>query len=154
MKIKHIIVWLAFFSFVGCKSTKLEKLEVRTDSTVRVHTETVRPPILDKLTVYDVCDTVTGKPIQFKKEFAVNSDTIIIEVVDNDLLMSLKFAEEIISKQDSLIKARETILKQDQTIVKIKAPKWAWFTLLLSVILLIFPNISKYANNAARKLIL
>lgn len=151
---KHIILILAFFSFVGCKSTKLEKLEVRSDSTVRFHTETVRPPILDKMTVYDVCDTVTGKPIKIKKEFIIRRDTVFVEVDNNTLTITQKIAEEIIAKQDSLIKVKDTLIKQDKKVVKPKAPKWAWLTLLLSVILLIFPNISKYANNAARKLFL
>jgi hypothetical protein len=150
-RIKQIILLLAFFFFVGCKTSKVEKLEIRTDSTVAIKTTEQRPPLLDNLTIYDICDTV--QPVKFKKEFIIKNDTITVEVVDNDLVMSLKLAEQIISKQDSIIKINDSQISEIKTVTQYKTPKWAWATIGLLALFVIFPIIPKFINTTFRKLI-
>lgn len=151
-RVKQIILLLAFFSFVGCRTAKVEKLEIRTDSTVAIKTTEQRPPLLDRLTIYDICDTVN--PVKFKKEFIIKNDTIEVEILDNDLIMSLKLAEQIISKQDSIIQIKDDFVTESRVIIKKVVPKSTYIVILLLVIFVIFPIIPKLINTNARKLFL
>lgn len=141
---KKILIPIFILLLSSCATTKKNtihnKSEKKADSVYHSTKIIERPPILSSLTINDICDSITNKPIQFKKEIIIINDTILIETVNDDLQISVNLASGIISKQDSIIKVRnsEIIELKELHTLKTKVPFKHWLYLLLSIALNIF----------------
>lgn len=128
------ILLLILLTF-GCKSTKdiYTVSEKKVDSLYYSSQIETKPPIASSLIINEICDSVTNKPVQFKKQFITKNDTILIEVVNDDLQIKYNFAQDTISKQDSIIKVQISELKESRKITKTKTPFKFWLYLIASI---------------------
>ncbi len=153
-KLKIIILYIFFASFVGCKTKQVaSKVESIKSDTLIIKSKVIEtPPLLSSLIINEICDSTTGKAVQFRKEFIVKNDTILIETVNDDLQIKLNIAEDIISKQDSIISVKDTQYSSEITNEKKVIPKWVWYVLALIPIFIIFPSIPSFINKIIKSL--
>lgn len=112
----------------GCRTKKeVIKTEVRTSDSLFVKTETIKAPVLNQsLTIEQICDTITGEVVRFKKVFVVDGDSIqILTDVNNSLQIKISQRERTISEKDSIIqKLRSDITSISETVIYKK--NWNW----------------------------
>lgn len=161
--IPHIFFYLAIALMVlvtlnscGTKKQVLHTIsEKKVDSVYIKSTSIVSPQILSSLVINEVCDS-TGKAKEFKQVFVVRKDTIKVEVKDNSLFLDFNRLEAITLKQDSVIKVRETQIKElKETNTTKTRINWKLLLILISipVLFIIFPNIPKFINTLFKRLI-
>lgn len=121
---KILIFYIAFFSFVGCK-TKQKNIYVE-----KVKDSTVRNIILESKNILEIstlCDTL-GNVKEFAQEIKNGRTTTKISAKDNIL--------KITSANDSIVYVDREILKENTTFKTIyRTPKWAWYYIIIVTIL-------------------
>lgn len=157
-KLKYILLYLVFIFFVGCKPSKsvIEKVSETKSDTLYNKVETVvNPPILSSLVINELCDSITGKPKEFKNRVIIDKDTVYVEVVDNELNITVNRLKNIISKKDSTYKAELLKIRNSKETNKVKEVwnKWTWVFLFIMLLCFFFPIIPKFINGLFRKLI-
>lgn len=122
---KSTITILAILLLVGCRTKKeVLKTEVKTSDTLYVKTETIKAPVLNQsLIIEEICDTITGEVVRFKKVFVIDGDSIqVLTDVNNSLQIKINQRERTLSQKDSIIKSlrhelsnisQRTIYKKD-----------------------------------------
>ena len=157
-KIKYILLYLVFIFFVGCKPSKsvIEKVSETKSDTLYNKVETViRPPVLNNLTIFDICDTITGKPKEFRYKYIFEKDTLELSLLNNELNFSIDQIKLLQYKNDSLVRIINSDKKESkqETVTKFKTPKWNWIIMSLVPLFILFPTIPKFINGLFRKLI-
>ena len=138
---KIILLYLLTLIVIGCGTIKKKDIyfasEKKVDSVYYSSNIETKPPILSNLIIKEICDSVTNKPVQFKKEFIIKNDTVLVEIADNDLQISVNVAADVISKQDSLIKVQTSEIKELKESYKVKnnIPFKYWVYMILSILL-------------------
>lgn len=132
---KNCYTVLLIILLFGCR-TKREvlKTEVRTSDSLFVKTETIKAPVLNQsLTIEQICDTITGEVVRFKKVFVVDGDSIqILTDVNNSLQIKISQRERTISEKDSIIqKLRSDITSISETVIYKKNWNWIFGALVL-----------------------
>lgn len=160
-KLKYILLYLIFIFFVSCKTTsKVEKIsEVKSDTLYNKVETIIRPPLLNNLTIFDICDTLTGKPKEFKYKYVIEKDTFEISLLNNELNLAIQQQKELKSKNDSLVRIINSEKNQSSEgkIIEYRIPKWVWYVLtgFIAYIIILhnFPKIIPKINSLLRKLI-
>ena len=121
-KIKILIFYFAFFSFVGCK-TKQKNTYVE-----KVKDSTVRNIILESnntLEISTLCDTL-GNAKEFSQEISNGVNTTKVSIKDNKLTIDVR--------NDSIVYVDKEVIKEVtniQTITVYKVPKWSWWYMII-----------------------
>jgi hypothetical protein len=117
----------------SCGRKTYHSLEVKQSDSLFVKTEQIKAPLLnDVMIVPEICkDSIAT---EFKRIYVRDTDTIIVEVKDNQLTLDVRQKERIISE------LKETILNQHKEISEKRViTKIAWKPILiLSGIILLF----------------
>lgn len=153
-----LITWCILL-LLGCKTKEkyITSIERVTDS-IYIKTESIiNPPILSSLIINELCDSVTNKPVQFKKVFVIDGDSIeILTNKNNQLEINIKQLERLLSKKDSVgqfhSKDKEVVSKTIVTNTK-RPWKLIGFFILVIVSFIVFPVVPKFLNGMVRKLI-
>lgn len=157
-KYKFILLYIAFFCAVGCKTKQktIEKVsETKSDTLIMKSKVIETPPILTSLNILEICDTVTGKPKEFRYRYVVEKDTLEVNLLNNELSISNNQLSQIKRQLDSITSIREsqtTSVKEDTKKVY-RWNRWTWIFLGTSILFLVFPIIPNFANKSARKII-
>jgi len=118
---------------------KTYRLESKVIDSVYVRTEQIKAPLLtDVMVIPEICkDSIAT---EFKRIYVRDTDTIIIQVKDNQLTFDIKAKERIISDLRHEIIKKDRELKEKKIIEKIA---WKPILILSAIILLflIFPTI-------------
>ena len=156
---KIILFYLVILLVSSCGSVK-KKLEhtstIKSDTLIVKTEEVIRPPVLSNLTINEICDSITGKPVQFKKIYVIDKDTVYIEVVDNELNVMINQLSKVVSKKDSIIAVRDMEYSSVKETLKVRKV-WTTFTwVLLGALILVFffPGIAVFINNLVKKLLI
>lgn len=161
-KLKYILLYLVFIFFVGCKPSKsvIEKVSETKNDTLYNKVETIiRPATLNNLTIFNICDSITGKPKEFLYKYVLEKDTLELSLLNNELNFSIDQVKQLQYKNDSLVRIINSDKKESkqETITKYKTPKWNWYLILILgvyfIITLIFTSIPKKLQSIIRKLI-
>lgn len=157
-KLKYILLYLFIVLIMGCRAKKnvVEKSSVIKSDTLYNKVETViSPPVLSSLVINEICDTITGKAKEFKNRVIIDKDTVYVEVIDNELNITINRLKNIMSKKDSTYKAELLKIRNSKETNKVKEvwSKWTWFFLLALIACFFFPIIPKFINGLVRKLI-
>ena len=154
---KKILLWiLLVVSISGCKSKQpMTKIESKKVDSIYIKTETVRSPVLtDILTIQEICDTVTGEVIRFKKIFVINGDSIeVLTNEKNELNIKVSQLSKELKRLDSVSKTKEVIEKTDKLEIKYKTPKYIWYIIGVLVAGWFIPAIPRFVNGVFRKLV-
>lgn len=122
-KLKYIFIYLIVFFFVNCKTQKKvveEKLSIIKSDITHSSVETIKiPPIATSLTINEVCDSITGKPNDFKQIVVIGQDTLELSLENNDLRLKVNRLEQELSKTDSINK----VLSSDKSTERIEESK-------------------------------
>jgi len=125
--------------FASCGRKTYHSIESKVTDSVIVKIEQIKAPLLSEtLIVPEICkDSIAT---EFKKIYIRDTDTIIVEVKDNQLTFDIRQKERIISQ------LKETVLKQKEELKEKKVKEviaWKPILILSAIILLflIFPTI-------------
>ena len=135
-----IYAFLLFAIGCGAKKKVSEKVSIKKDSVIsRVSTVEV-PPISSEFTIMNLCDSLEQLPVQFKKIFVVDRDTIYVETVDNELRFKYQSEQRITKELRDSLRSIRTVDKDYSQVTKYRIPSWAWFVMIgeLIVILIAF----------------
>ena len=155
---KIILFYIAALFFMSCGSVK-KKLEhtstIKSDTLIVKTEEIIRPPILSNLTINEICDSITGKPVQFKKVYVIDKDTVSVEVVDNELNVVINQLSKVVSKKDSIISKQKSEYESVKEEVRIRKVwnNFTWVLLISFIIVMVFPGIAVFVNDIVKKLI-
>ncbi|QQO97170.1 hypothetical protein Nekkels2_72 [Cellulophaga phage Nekkels_2] len=156
---KKIAIFASVVLMMGCR-TKKEVLhtisENKIDSVYIKTTKEVSPPILSSLVIEEICDSVTALPKQFKQVYIIKNDTIRVEVKENNLQLDFNKVEALISQKDSIVKVKESEIRElKETNKTTLVTNWRLVIILSLVILvfIVFPKIPTTINNLFKKLI-
>lgn len=112
----------------GCRTKKeILKTEVRTSDSLFIKTETIKAPVLNQsLVIEQICDTITGEVVRFKKIFVVDGDSIqVLTDVNNSLQIKINQRERTISKKDQMIRSLQEQMSMISEQVVFKKD-WKW----------------------------
>lgn len=135
--------------FISC-GKKTYKLEVKQSNSLFVKTEQIKAPLLnDVMIVPEICkDSIAT---EFKRIYVRDTDTIIVEVKDNQLTFDIRQKERIISELKETISKQHNEISEKRVITKI-----AWKPILiLSGIIFLFllvPTIPQILRKLLRSL--
>lgn len=105
----------------GCRAKKeLLKTEVRQSDSLFVKSEVIKAPVLsESLIIENICDSITGEVIRFKKVFVVNGDSItLLTDKNNALRLNINNMERTLSEKDVLIqKLKEELSQVKETVI-------------------------------------
>ena len=125
--------------FTSCGRKTYHSIESKVTDSVIVKIEQIKAPLLSEtLIVPEICkDSIAT---EFKKIYIRDTDTIIVEIKDNQLTFDIRQKERIISQ------LKETVLKQREELKEKKVKEviaWKPILILSAIILLflIFPTI-------------
>ena len=123
----------------SCGRKTYHSIESKITDSVIVKIEQIKAPLLSEtLIVPEICkDSIAT---EFKKIYIRDTDTIIVEIKDNQLTFDIRQKERIISQ------LKETVLKQKEELKEKKVKEviaWKPILILSAIILLflIFPTI-------------
>jgi len=123
----------------SCGRKTYHSIESKVTDSVIVKIEQIKAPLLSEtLIVPEICkDSIAT---EFKKIYIRDTDTIIVEIKDNQLTFDIRQKERIISQ------LKETVLKQKEELKEKKVKEviaWKPILILSAIILLflIFPTI-------------
>lgn len=154
---KKILLWiLLVVSISGCKSKQpMTKIESKKVDSIYIKTEAVRSPLLtDILTIQEICDTVTGEVIRFKKVFVINGDSIeVLTNEKNELNIKVSQLSKELKRLDSVSKTKEVIEKTDNLEIKYKTPKYIWYIIGVLVVGWFIPAVPRFVNGVFKKLV-
>lgn len=128
--------------FIGCKTPidQINKVEEKTDNTVKVAVESVKSPVLNSyLVVERLCDSTTGLPSNLKVGVSSGKNTGFIEIKGNSLFTSINIdsiKSEAIREFKSSYKINDYYKKETERIIV--TPKWAWYSLSANAIVVLF----------------
>lgn len=131
-----LLIILSILAF-GCRSKKeVLKTEVRTSDTLFIKSEVIKAPVLNQsLTIEQICDTVTGEVVRFKKVFVVDGDSIeILTNNNNELSFRINYLERILKEKDSLAKSIESkALSESYKVIHKKDYNWIFAAFLIGL---------------------
>ncbi|RDY57732.1 hypothetical protein [Flagellimonas nanhaiensis] len=132
---KKYWTYILIFLLLGCKTKKqVLRTEIRTSDTLIVKSEMIKAPVLNQaLTIEQICDTVTGEVVRFKKVFVVDGDSIEILTNDNNQLqVKISQLEKLVKQKDSIasVKESENTMVSENTIYK---KDWRWIFSALAI---------------------
>jgi len=145
----RVILLTLTILLVSC-GKKTYKLEVKQSDSLFIKTEQIKAPLLnDVMIVPEICkDSVAT---EFKRIYVRDTDTIIVEVKDNQLTFDIRQKERIISELKETISKQHKEISEKRVITKI-----AWKPILiLSGIILLFllvPTIPQILRKLLRSL--
>ncbi len=125
---KTKIILLIALVVCGCRTKKLvSKTEIKKSDTLIVKTEVIKAPVLNQsLTIKEICDSVTGEVVRFKKVFVVDGDSIeILTNENNELSIKIAQLEKTLKKKDSIARISDSKETSDvhETIYR---KDWRW----------------------------
>ena len=154
MRVLIILFVLVLIS--SCKSKQpMTKIETKKVDSVYIKIETIKSPVLtDILTIQEICDTVTGEVIRFKKVFVINGDSIeVLTNEKNELNIKVSQLSKELKRLDSVSKTKEVIEKTDNLEIKYKTPKYIWYIIGVLVVGWFIPAIPRFVNGLFKKLV-
>ena len=146
-KLKTIFLYLFFALAVGCKSsqesTYVEKVESSTDSNIVL-------PTKNELIISNLCDTITGKPIDFSNSQNNGLNTVKTTIKDN--ILTIENTNDSIVYVDKFYKEEIYV---DKEVIRYKTD-WRIVAALFGVIILfiIFPIAPKVIHGVIRNFFL
>jgi uncharacterized protein YcfL len=143
---KNTIYIIAILLLVGCRAKKETlKTEIKQSDTLIVKSEVIKAPVLNQsLLIEQICDTITGEVVRFKKVFVVNGDSIqILTNEKNELSIKISQRERELEKKDSIVQKLKEQLSQvsEKVIIKKHWPSIFWsfgIGVALGIMLMIF----------------
>jgi len=136
----------------SCGKKTYHTLEVKKSDSLFIKTEQIKAPLLnDVMIVPDICkDSIAT---EFKRIYVRDTDTIIVEVKNNELILDVRQKERIISELRERIHQKDTFISEQEKIIKTKI---AWKPILiLSGIIALFlfvPTIPQLLRKLLRAL--
>ncbi len=146
---KGILIYIVFFSFVGCKTTEKIK-EKETYEKVDTTTNNIINPTDNNLVISQLCDTLTGRAYEFTNEVVNGGNSTKITVKDNALYQEVK-GDSVVYVDRVVTEVKEVI--KDKKTTTYKWSKWTWIFLATTIVCFVFPFIPTFANNLVRKII-
>ena len=144
---RYLVITLLLLTSCGKKTYTLE---VKGSDSLYIRTERIKAPLLkDVMIVPEICkDSIAT---EFKKIYIRDTDTILVEIKDNQLILDVSQKERVISE------LRETIQKQHKEISEKRIiTKIAWKPIIiLSGIIALFllvPTIPQILKKLLRSL--
>ena len=125
-----LYAFLLFAMGCGAKKKVSETISKEKDSVLTKVEVIQRPPILTEMVISSLCDSIENKPVQFKKIFVIDKDTLFVNTVDNQLLFRYQVSQSVISKLKEDVKYLESIKSSNVEVVKYRIPLWVWLVML------------------------
>lgn len=149
MRKTTIILLIVILASCKARIQTVEKfIEVKTtDTIVQIKERIIVPPMEERFIITELCDSIKQLPIQFRKVFVVDGDSITLLTNEkNELQLHINRLERTLKKSDSLVrvKQKESTTTEKTTKVKTRYP-WKLLLGLVGTIILfiIFPGIPK-----------
>lgn len=111
----------------SCGKKTYHTLEVKKSDSLFIKTEQIKAPLLnDVMIVPEICkDSIAT---EFKRIYVRDTDTIIVEVKNNELVLDVRQKERIISELRERIHQKDTLISEQEKIIKTKI---AWKPILI-----------------------
>lgn len=141
---KTIITLLAIILLSSCAAKK-ESTSVTTlnksDTLIIKQEQIVQPKGSYSLVLHEICDTITQRAKPVTQYITRGEDSIGLVIDENNTLkLTVDNKEAVISDlRNELSKVNELYQNKENTVItKYKAPKWAWYTLIISVLSILY----------------
>lgn len=149
--IKVCLAYIAILLVVGCATKKKStSLKIQRSDTLILKKEEIKAPLLtDVTTIKQLCkDSVAT---EFRRVFVRDTDTVLVEVVDNSLTVRLQQAERTLSAKEETISRQQESIERLESTVKTKVSLRPYlYAAIIVLIFIIFPGIPKYLNGLVR----
>lgn len=141
---KSLITLLAIILLSSCaakKETSSVTTLKKSDTLIVKHEKIVQPEGSYSLTLHEICDTITQRAKPVTQYITRGNDSIGLVIDENNTLkLTVDNKEAIISDlRNELRKANQALEQAKNTVItKYKTPKWAWYTLIISVLSILY----------------
>jgi len=146
------VILLLSVLFISCGRKTYHTLEVKQSDSLFVKTEQIKAPLLnDVMIVPEICkDSIAT---EFKRIYVRDTDTIIVEIKDNQLTFDVRQKERIISSLKETIQQKSTLISEQEKIIKTKI-SWKPILILSGIIalFLLVPTIPQLLRKLLRSL--
>lgn len=146
-------ILLLIICLSSCKPKKVfVTSEVYKTDSLFIKTETIKAPLItESIKIKELCDD-KGNPVQFKKVFVIQKDTLEIETLGNELRISSRLLDKVISQRDSVSKINQELRVSETLEIEYQVPKWAWWYMSIASTLLILFIVFPFIPRMIRKL--
>lgn len=133
----RIIIYLTLIiSALSCRLTKDHQIIVDQEKITEVIEKEILVPQLIETVITEPCDS-NGNLIPFKKEISTGTTKVVLSATDSGINFNYQ------SKPDTLFdfflsRDKQHIIYKDKKVFVTKTPQWAWWSLLINIILLGF----------------
>lgn len=127
---------LLILLLVGCKS-KIKLVETHsTDTIYKTEVVKITEPVFSEVFIEKPCDSLGNlKPINIVS--TTGKVTTSLKSVKNDLILEVN-VDSIVDSRVEEFKSTYKTESVKETIIKTKVPKWAWYSLILNALLLVW----------------
>lgn len=123
IKIWPIVIMMYILLIASCRAKKEAfTSETKVIDSIIIKSEVIKAPVLnDLLVIEQLCDSTTDKPVQFRKIYVIDGDSIeVLTNEKNQLVFKLNQKDKVISNKDSTIRKLETELRESSEKVIVK----------------------------------
>ena len=128
---KKIIILIIALLLSSCRA-KVIKTDIQRDTIYKSKIVKLTPPTANQIQIDNVCDSLgVLKPIKY-----INTQgkvRTIVKTLNNTLYLDVN-TDSI--KDVAVNEFKSTLKDKQETIIKYRVPKWAWYSLILNVLLL------------------
>ncbi len=115
----------------SCRA-KVIKTDIQRDTIYRDKIVKITPPSVNEIKIENVCDSL-GNLKEVKYITKQGKVKTIVKTLENTLYLQVD-TDSI--KDIAVSEYKSTLKDKQETIIKFKTPKWAWYSLLINTILL------------------
>ncbi len=115
----------------SCKA-KVIKTEIQRDTIYKNKIVKITPPSVNEIKIENVCDSL-GNLKEVKYITKQGKVKTIVKTLENTLYLQID-TDSI--KDVAVSEYKSTLKDKQETIIKFRVPKWAWYSLLINAILL------------------
>lgn len=129
MKLKLLLTYIILVFFVGCKTKQSisEKVFVKESDSVST---TLQLNTDNTIIIENLCDSITGKPIEFINMVDTGTSSTEIKIKDNQLTANVK-SDSIVYVDRNVVK--EVFVEKEKDVVRNVVPFKYWVWLILAI---------------------
>lgn len=124
---------------IGCKSTSTttERTHFVSDTLYTIETQVVQLPIKNITIIESPCKDSVLIPVN--QTLKVGNTVVTLSNQDGDLIAEIEQKADTLTSTDTTQIHNETQTESiKETVIRIKVPKWAWYSLGINLVLLIW----------------
>ena len=117
----------------SCRA-KVIKTEIQRDTIYKNKIVKITPPSVNEIKIENICDSL-GNLKEVRYVTIQGKVKTIVKTLENTLYLQVN-TDSI--KDVAVSEYKSTLKDKQETIIKFRTPKWAWYSILINIILLVW----------------